>query len=335
MKAMQITTQGAPEVLQLTELPDPVPERGEILIDVQASAVNFSDIMRRRGTTYPFPTPLPFVPGGEVAGTVAALGDGVEGPPVGTPVFALVGADGSGGYAELAIASAQQVIPIPPGLDVDQAAGVVVAGATATLLLTQAVPLAVGQSVLIPGAAGGVGSYAVQIAKLLEAGTVIASASTQAKREVAMAFGADHAIDPTAVDWPAQVRAVTGGNGVDVALEMSGGETLAQTLSTLALFGRMVSYGMAGGVPGSLVEAATVPWLYDPAPNQSLHAFNLGLWFGLRPEAAVGALQQLIGWVASGAIRVPVGQTLPLADAALAHTLTEQRETTGKVILKP
>src|ERR1700736_814862 len=128
MKAIQMSEQGGPEVLQLVELPDPQPGPGEVVIKVDAAAVNFSDLMRRRGDDYPVPTPLPFVPGAEVAGTVAALGEGVDGPAVGTPVFALVGADASGGYAELALAFAPNVIPIPPGLEPDAAAGIVVAG---------------------------------------------------------------------------------------------------------------------------------------------------------------------------------------------------------------
>src|SRR5258705_3984825 len=119
MKAIQMSEQGGPEVLQLVELPDPQPGPGEVLIKVDAAAVNFSDLMRRRGDVYPVPTPLPFVPGAEVAGTIAALGDGVDGPPVGTPVFGTVGADTSGGYAEYALAYAANVIPIPDGLDAD------------------------------------------------------------------------------------------------------------------------------------------------------------------------------------------------------------------------
>lgn len=334
MKAVQITEQGGPEVLRLTDLPDPTPGPGEILIAVQSAALNYSDIMRRRGSRYPFPTPLPFVPGGEVAGTVAVLGDGVQGPPVGTAVFALVGADGSGGYAELAIAAAQQVIPIPPGVSVDEAAGIVVAGVAATLILSETARLTPGESVLVPAAAGGVGGYAVQIAKLLGAGTVIAAASTQDKRDAALALGADHTVDYTLPEWPTAVRELIEGQGIDVALEMSGGDTLAQTLETLAPFGRAVSYGMVSGTPGRLPDEAVIPMLYDPSPNQSLHSFNVGLWFGLRPQAAVAALERLIGWVAGDAIRIPVSQTLPLADAAEAHRLVEGRHTTGKIVLK-
>jgi len=158
MKAIQMSEQGGPEVLQLVELPDPQPGPGEVLIKVDAAAVNFSDLMRRRGDVYPVPTPVPFVPGAEVAGTVAALGDGVEGLGVGTPVFGTVGADASGGYAEYALAYAQSLIPIPDGLDRDAAAGIVVSGLAATVMLNDIAQISGGETVFVPAAAGGVGS---------------------------------------------------------------------------------------------------------------------------------------------------------------------------------
>nr|WTB34882.1 zinc-binding dehydrogenase [Streptomyces sp. NBC_00830] len=335
MKAIQMTEQGGPEVLRLVELPDPQPGPGQVLIRVESAAVNFSDVMRRRGDVYPVATPSPFVPGAEVAGTVVALGPGVDGPAVGTKVFGSVGADGSGGYAELALAYAPSVIPIPEGLDSDAAAGIVVSGLAATVILTELIGLGKGQSVFIPAAAGGVGQYAVQIAKLLGADTVIAGASTPAKRQIALDLGADHAIDYTQEDWPEQVRELTGGVGVDGALEMTGPARLAQTLRALAPFGRLVVLGSVSGTTEGLDPAALAPLLYDPAPSQYLIGFNLGIWFEHRlPEAGM-ALHRLVGWVASGEVRTPATQTLPLAEAAEAHRLLETGQTTGKLILKP
>ncbi|MEY9967046.1 NADPH2:quinone reductase [Streptacidiphilus sp. MAP12-16] len=335
MKAIQMTEQGGPEVLRLVELPDPQPGPAEVLIRVESAAVNFSDVMRRRGDVYPAATPSPFVPGAEVAGTVVALGPGVDGPAVGTKVFGTVGADGSGGYAELALAYTPSVIPIPEGLGSDAAAGIVVAGLAATVVLTELIGLGKGQSVFIPAAAGGVGQYAVQIAKLLGADTVIAGASTPAKRQIALDLGADHAIDYTRDDWPEEVRELTGGVGVDGALEMSGPARLAQTLRALAPFGRLVVLGSVGGTTEGLDPAALAPLLYDPAPSQSLIGFNLGIWFEHRLPEAGKALQRLVGWVASGEVRTPATQTLPLAEAAEAHRLLETGQTTGKLILKP
>lgn len=335
MKAIRMTEQGGPDVLRLIDVPDPVAGPGQVLIRVIAGSVNFSDVMRRRGDDYPVPTQFPFTPGAEVSGTVVATGDGVEGPAIGTDVFALVGADASGGYAELALAYAPNVIPVPAGLDHDTAAGIVVAGLAATLMLTESLALTAGQSIFIPAAAGGVGSYAVQIAKLLGASPVIAGAGTAAKRGIAADLGADHVINYTATDWPEQVRDLTGGRGVDAALEMTGGGRLAQTLRTLAPFGQMIVFGSVSGESGTLDEAAIKPWLYDPAPNQSVLGFNLGPWFESKLPVALAALQQLVAWVATGQLRVPVSQVFALADAAEAHRLLEAGHTTGKLILRP
>lgn len=335
MKAIQITGQGGPEVLHLVELADPQPGPGEVLIKVDAAAVNFSDLMRRRGDVYPVPTSMPFVPGAEVAGTVAALGEGVDDVAVGTPVFGMVGADGSGGYAEYALAYAQNLIPIPIGLDRDAAAGIVVSGLAATVMLNDVARISGGETVFVPAAAGGVGSYAVQIAKVLGAGTVIAGAGTAAKREIALALGADHAVGYRELGWTRRVLDLTGGKGVDVALEMNGPDHLGQTLGILAPFGQLISYGAVTGSVEGLNPASLIPLLYDPAPSQILTGFNLGIWFEHRLADAVASLQRLVGWVASGQVRTPAVSTMPLADAAEAHRLLEAGMTTGKVVLKP
>lgn len=324
---------GGPEVLTFETAEVPRPAAGEILVRVGSASVNWSDTMRRRGDVYPFETSLPFTPGGEVAGTVEQLGDGVEGPPVGTPVLALAGADGSTGYAQFAIADASRVVPIPDAVSEEVASTILVAGLTPLLMLSAAARLTAGESVLIPAAAGGVGSYAVQLAKLLGAGTVIGLGSTPAKREAILGLGADHALDP-AEDWPAHVMEVTGG-GVDVALEATGGDALDRTLGALAPFGRCVVYGFASTQAAVLGAEATARLLYRPALNQSLIGFNVGAYFGLRPEVAGPAIGQLLGYVASGQLRVPVTRRMPLAQAADAHRLLETRQTTGKIVLKP
>jgi NADPH:quinone reductase-like Zn-dependent oxidoreductase len=334
MKAIQLTHFGPPEVLVYTEVPTPEPGAGEILIKVESAAVNFSDVMRRAAMTYPFPTPLPFIPGSEVAGTVAALGAGVAGPPVGASVFAL-SADGSRGYAEYTVANANQVIPIPPRLSADEACALIVAGLTAALLLEEVTHLRAGESVLIPGAGGGVGGFAIQIARLLGAGTIIGATSSSAKHGAARTAGADHVVDYTQSDWTTQVWELTNGRGVDVVLEMSGGDVFAQSMRCLAPFGRAAVYGMASGEPLRFDGDTLMRFFYDPAPSQSLHVFNLGLWFGRRPETSMTALQRLIGYTASGQISVPLGRTFPLAQAAEAHRLLESRASIGKLVLKP
>lgn len=246
-----------------------------------------------------------------------------------------MGGDGSTGYAQFALADAPQVIPIPASVGVDAASGLVVAGVAAMLILKESARLQPGESVLVQGAAGGVGSYAVQIAKLLGAGTVIGAASTPKKRTAAAALGADHVVDYTRKDWPGQVRELTGGRGVDVVLEMAGGDAFEQSVSCLAPFGRAIVYGSASGESLRVGPETVQSLFYNPSPNQSVVSFNLGLWFGLRPDAAVSALKTLIGLVASGEVKVPVGHILPLRQAAEAHRMLEERRTTGKIVLKP
>lgn len=335
MFAVRLHSYGGPEVLTLEDVEMPRPGPGQILIAVGTASVNFADLVRRRNDPYPFPTPLPFTPGGEVAGTVHELGEGVEGPPVGTPVFAVLGDDGSSGYAQYALTFAEQVIPIPPGITEDQASILSVAGATAMLILRQAGRFAAGESVLVPGAAGGVGSYATQIARALGAGTIIGLASTPDKRAASRALGADHVLDPADRGWPEQVRELTGGRGVDLALEMVGGERFTQTLGCLAPFGRLVVFGLAGGIQPTFDASTVGRVFYDPAPNQEVIAFNVGQWFALRPESAQQAIGELIGLVASGAVEVPIAAALALDQAAEAHRMLEERRVAGKIVLKP
>ena len=186
-----------------------------------------------------------------------------------------------------------------------------------------------------PGAGGGLGGYAVQIARLLGAGSVIGAASTVAKREAALAYGAQEVVDYTQPNWPDHVHHLTGGAGVDVVLEASGATLFAESLTCLRTFGRMVVYGMASREPLTFDDASILDFFYRPALNQSLHVFNLGLWFGLRPQIAVDALTTLVGFAAAEELHVPVNLVLPLAHAATAHHMIERRETIGKVILKP
>lgn len=336
MKTMRVVRAerfGGPEVLRAVEVPIPEPGPGQVRIRVQAASVNFADVMRRRASSYPFPTALPYVPGSEVAGVIDALGEGVAGPPVGTPVLALVGEGGEGGYAERAIANAARVIPIPPGLTPEAAASLLVAGTTAVLLLTEVLHLRVGETVLVPAAAGGVGSYAVRLGKHLGA-KVIAGASTAAKRDLALAAGADAVIDLSNAHWPEALRELAPG-GVDVALEMEGGEQLERCLQSLAPFGRVAVYGHASADPRRLSTDALATWLSAPALGQSVVAFNLGLYFGMRPDVAGRAIGRLLELVAAGVLSPQVDLVLPLERAAEAHALLESRRSTGKIVLRP
>lgn len=332
MRAIIYHRQGGPEVLELADLARPTPASGQALVRVTAAALNYSDVMRRRGDSYPFPTPLPYIPGSEMAGVVEALGEGVSAPAIGTRVF---GATGAGCHADYVVAPAAQLHAIPPGLDDAQAAGLIVAGGTAALLLREAARLQAGESVFIPAAAGGVGSFVVQLARMMGAARVIAGGSTAAKREAAMAMGATHAIDTSAADWPAALLATTDGAGVDVLLEMQGGGALEAGLAALAPFGRAIVFGKANAREAALSQAAQARLFYDPARNQSVQGFNLGGYIFQRPAALGAAMGALIGGIMTGQVKPPAVTTMPLAEAQAAHRLLEARSVIGKLVLVP
>lgn len=334
MKAARVHQPGA-AVFSIDDVLVPRPQPGQLLIKVESAGVNFSDVKRRRGDAYPFETEFPFVPGGEIAGTVVAHGPGVEGPPVGTRVFALVGPNGFGGYAQYAVSYVSTAIPMPDGLSFDAASVLMVAGTTAKVMLTQTARLRAGESVLIPAATGGVGSFALQIARQIGAAKIIAAVGSAAKAPVARDLGAHEAVDTSALDWPDKVRALTGGRGVDVALEATGGNGLAQTLRALAGFGRLVVYGAATGASATLDGRTIDQWLYAPAANQSITGFNIGAWFLERPADAGAALMGLVQDVLGATLHLPTLKTLPLREAAEAHRALEQRRTQGKLVIKP
>ena len=209
MKAIEVAAFGGPEELKLVDKPRPEPGPGQVLIEVKAAGINFADLLAREGKYPPGPKP-PFTPGMEAAGVVAALGEGVTAPAVGTRVMSFISA---GGYAEYALAEAAQAVPLPDALDFAPATALLVQGLTAYFLLKRAAELKPGQSVLVNAAAGGVGSLAVQLAKLFGAGTVLGTASTPEKRELVKSLGADEAIDYTQPGWADAVKAATGGTG--------------------------------------------------------------------------------------------------------------------------
>lgn len=329
MKVAQLHEYGGPDVLVYEDAPKPKPAAGEVLIKVESASVNFADVVRRNNDPYPYSSSLPFIPGSEIAGVVEVLGEGVTTVPVGTKVFASLENGGAGGYAQYAVAKVGKVIPLPEGLTPDEACSLVVAGMTALQSLTDCGQLQPGETVLVQAAGGGVGTYAVQLAKLLGAGKVIAAASTPAKRELALKLGADAAVDYTQRDWVKEVRELTGGKGVDVVLEATGGDVLIQSIRAMGPFGRTVVFGAA-----SREHRPVNP--YDMlGMNQSLITYYVGGWFEWRPQQAGAALQKLISFIKSGEINVQIGHVLPLSKAAEAHHILAARASAGKIILKP
>ena len=327
MKAIQVSEFGGPEVLKVVDLPHPIPGDGQVLVKVAAAGINFADLMSRAGT-YPMGPKPPFVPGMEVAGTVETVGAGVAHLAPGARVFGFVPA--FGGYAEYAVLPAERAIPLPDGIDFATATALLVQGLTAYFLLEVA-PLRHGESVLVNAAAGGVGSLAVQIARLKGAGTVVGTASTDEKRRfVTEDLGATVAVDYTQPGWAQAVKDANGGRGIDVFLDATG-DIAGEGFDALAEGGRYLFYGAQSGrmsdVPGSRFGMML-------GRNQSIIGYSLYRSVA-DPEQTVRALRELMGWVLSGQLKVTVADRFPLADADRAHGAIAARKTTGKVVLEP
>ena len=321
MKAIRINETGGPEVMHLEEIETPAPKEGQALIKIAAAGVNFGDLAQRQGA-YLTRTRTPMTMGVEFAGTVAALGPGVSTPAVGTRVAGV----GEGACAEYAIAQASLLIPIPPNLDFVHAAAFPVQGLTAYQLLRESARLQPGESVLVHAAAGGVGTLAVQLAKLMGAGTVVGTASNPEKLALVRRLGADAAINYTEADWVELVKQATGGKGTDIILEMVGGSISEQSLQCLAPFGRMVIFGAASG---QIAQFTGIQLMYK---NQAI----IGYWLTSqlqRTDRIAAAALELMQFLASGRLEIVVGQTFPLAEAAQAHRTIAERKTMGKVVL--
>jgi NADPH2:quinone reductase len=297
---------------------------GEVLIRVEAAGVNYADTVRRWGDRYPLPTPLPFIAGAEVVGVIEATGAGVPPELAGRRVLA---APPCGGYAEFVVAPWQSAFALPVGLHPHQGLALFIQGLSAALILRQAARLAVGESVLVEGAAGGVGSLGVQLARLYGAGTVIGAASAAAKRAQGRALGADHVIDYTSSGWAQQVRELTGGRGVDVVMEMTGGDVFAEAMQCLASGGRVVVYGIASRKPYQVPSERLI------SSSQSVLGFFLGRYLGQR-ELIQSTLAELTEFVVNGRLKVEIGAVFPLAKAAEAHRLLESRHSGGKLVLE-
>jgi NADPH2:quinone reductase len=315
VKAIQITEFGGPEVLQHVDLPDPEPSDGEVLISVARAGVNFADTHQRRDD-YLAPAQLPLIPGMEISGTT----------PDGTRVAALLA---GGGYAELVAVPEAYLVPVPAEVSDDQAAGLLLQGLTAWTTLKVSAHLEQGESVLIHAAAGGVGTLAVQLAKRMGAGTVIGTASSEAKRELAQRLGADATIDSHADDLEAAILEANGGRPVDVLLEMSGGKAFEASYAALAPFGRLIIYGIASREPNQI---STGNLMHD---TRGVIGFWLIQMVAHRQDLLREGIGELLGAVASGELEVVIGDTYPLSEAARAHEDIQARGTHGKLLLDP
>lgn len=331
MKAVQISRFGGPEVLELIELPAPVPARGEVLVRVSASGVNFADALMR-ADRYAMTPPLPAILGQEVVGTVAGHGVGVDARlwPVGLRVAAPLFAIGRflGGYAEQVSLPADALVAVPEALSDAEAAALMAQGLSALHLLRQAP--ARGLRVLVTAAAGGVGSFLVQLARQSGAKQVVAAASATEKLRFAQNLGADAGVNYTAPDWIEAARSAFGGAGADLVFDSVGRHITRDCQALLAPQGRLMIYGALNLHDFRLDEADLQRMIFR---NQSLSGFALAPL--LTPEGLRRDLSELFGLAARRTLRVTIDSTHRLEDAAEAHRRIESRASRGKIILTP
>jgi NADPH2:quinone reductase len=322
MHAIQIVKTGGPEVLEYVEVPTPKPAVGQVLVRIEASGVNFIDTYLREGR---YPAALPFIPGQEAAGIVAALGDGVSGFREGDRV-AWTGTRGT--YAEFACAPARDLLHIPDGLSFEQAAAAPTQGFTAHYLAYDTYKIQHGDTVLIHAGAGGVGLLLTQMAKRLGA-TVITTVSTEEKAVLSREAGADHTILYTQQNFRDEVLKITGGAGLPVVYDSVGKTTFEDSLKCLRPRGLMALYGASSGAvtPFDLIRLAGLGSLYVTRPT-------LKDYMQTREELEKRA-NDVFGWAAKGELNLHIGHRYALKDAAQAQRDLEGRKTTGKVLLLP
>lgn len=323
MKAIEVQEYGESDVLDVVERDRPDPGAGEVRIEVEAAGVNFADVVQRSGR-YPESPDPPFVPGLEAAGTIDATGEGV-GLDEGDPVMVMLR---SGAYAEYVVADVEAVLPVPGGLDFEEAAGFPIQYLTAHNCLFEWGDLDADESVLVHAAAGGVGTAAIQLASQ-EGAEVFGTASTDEKLDLAADLGCDHPINYEETDFVDEVLDATDGEGVDIALDGVGGDVLGDTLEATKHFGRVVTFGAASGTPAQVdsMELFTA--------NQSLVGFHLANSLEADPSRALSSMTDLQQRLMTGELEVVIGETFDLSDAADAHRFMENRNSMGKVVLRP
>ena len=324
MKAVVCKAWGLPDTLVVEDVATPQPGPGEVLIDIRAASVNYPDVLMIQ-KKYQVQPALPFIPGSEVAGVISALGEGVANVKLGDRVIAFVGL---GGFAEQVVAKAAGLVAIPPGLDDAVAASFTLVYGTSHHAVIDRGALKAGETMLVLGAAGGVGLAAVEIGKVLGA-KVIAAASTDEKLAVCKAHGADVLINYSTQDLRAAIKEATGGLGPDVVYDPVGGSYTEPAFRSIAWRGRYLVVGFANG---------EIPKL--PANLMLLKGASMvGVFWGdsvrREPEANAAAMKQMMGWVAEGKLRPLVSARYALADTAAAFNALAARQATGKVVIEP
>jgi NADPH2:quinone reductase len=324
MKAIRAHSFGGPEVLRLDEIDDPVPGPGEVVIDVRAAGVNPADTYMRNGT-YAIVPELPYVPGGDAAGIISAIGPDVVGYAIGDRVFAGTAQsfDFTGCYAEKLKRKAAEIGALPDSVSFAEAATFGVSYTTAHYALFARGDAQAGETVFIHGASGSVGTSAVQLAK--RAGlTVIGSGGTAKGLELIVSAGADHAVDHTASDYLDEVRRLTNNEGPELILEMLANVNLAADMDLAAKFGRIIVIGNRG-------EVTITPRV---AMMKELDIRGIALWNATRKQMKP-ILDDILAGVAEGSLRPVIGKQMPLAEAAAAHIAVLEPGAHGKIVLLP
>ena len=325
MRAITVREPGGPEVLEWTEVPDPVAGPGEVLVDVVASAVNRADLLQRQGV-YPHPPGASEIIGLECSGRIAALGAGVAGWSVGDEVCALLT---GGGYAELVAVPAEQLLPVPSGVDLVDAAGLPEVACTVWSNVVDTAGLTAGETFLVQGGTSGIGTHAIQVAKEFGA-TVAATAGNPERMQHCRDLGADIVIDYHD-DIPAELRKATDGHGADVILDNMGAAGLAANVEALAMDGRLMVIGMQGGAKAELnlgmllaKRAAVTAMGLRGRPVDGPHG---------KARIVVGVREQIWPMLADGRVHPVVHERVPLSHAGRAHALLTAGGVIGKLLL--
>ncbi|MFJ7135860.1 NAD(P)H-quinone oxidoreductase [Streptomyces fungicidicus] len=323
MYAITIPEPGGPEALVWDEVPDPVAGPGEVLVEVVAGAVNRADILQRQGFYDPPPGASPY-PGLECSGRIAALGDGVSGWAVGDEVCALLS---GGGYAEKVAVPAGQLLPVPQGLTIDQAAALPEVVCTVWSNVFMVAHLRPGETLLVHGGSSGIGTMAIQLAKAVGA-RVAVTAGTREKLERCAELGADILVNYREQDFVAELKQATDGHGADVVLDNMGAKYLDRNVQALAVNGRLAIIGMQGGVKGELNIGALL------AKRAAISATSLRARPPEEKAAIVAAVREHV-WplVGGGHVRPVIDREIPMPDAAAAHRVVEESGHIGKVLL--
>ncbi|WP_242772189.1 quinone oxidoreductase family protein [Brevibacillus parabrevis] len=323
MKAILVTQLGGPETMQYTDVDIPKISAAQVLIRVEMTSVNFADIKSRYGKKGA--AKLPFIPGLDATGVIEEVGSEVKNLRVGQRVIAF---PANGSYAEYVVADEALTFAIPDSISTETAAACPVVSFTSYQLLAKVARLAEGETVLIHAAAGGIGTTAIQLAKLLGAGRVIGSVGSAAKAAVALAAGADHVICHDTEDFVEKVRELTDGAGADVILDSISGRVSERSIECLAWYGRLVHFGNASG------EIGQIRTLDLHASCRSVLGFSFGTTRKLRPHLLQDTAGQVIDFLAKGQLDVKIGKVFSLEEAANAHAWVESRQSTGKVLLQ-